>query len=235
MTARTTKHVKPTDGFPRTRIIKSKDGAPDEHLIQAMYLTPIGARVADKLSLLLGGASIIGTAKAAAFFEPSGWVTGAAMATAPFVTAMASRNGLYHLFRKPKSVMFTPDGFEVRGLFGAKAYKRDISHNFSIRQHHKTEREDAICNFFEYRLPWWLILKPFKRYLGEAYYVTFEYMGQRNNLMLVYKHKTAEKILNRLNACDKIMDGAAGNGRGEVLRPEDEWPTQTGSLASANV
>jgi len=229
------KHVTPTDGFPRTHVIKSSDDSPDKHLIEALYLTPMGARVADKLSLLLGIASIVAVIKASAYFEPTGWITCAALIAVPIATAFGARKALYTLLRRPKSVMFTPDGFEVHGFFRTKVYKRDISHSFSIRQHHKAEREDAICNFFEYRLPWFLILKPFKRYLGDAYYVSFEYMGQRNNLMLVYKHKTAEKILNRLNACDRIMDGSVGNGRGEVLRPEDEWPTQTGSLANASV
>jgi hypothetical protein len=58
-------------------------------------------------------------------------------------------------------------------------------------------------------------------------------MGQRHDLMTVYRHETASKILARLKASDEAMESKVGGGRGQALKPEDEWADQSGTLVTS--
>lgn len=229
------KQIEPTHGFPITHTIKDDEGVITGYGIHARHLTPMRARISDKLSLLAGIAALYGLFKLTDSIQLEWYIILFAYVIIPIAVPWVTRYAFYELFKKNTVVKFETERFHRCGFVQRRTYDRNISHSFAIYRHHRAEGEDRICAALERLLPRVLTLKPFKRYIGASRYIAFEYMDQRQDLMLVYKERTARKILARLNACDKLMDGVAGNGRGEVLKPEAEWSNHGGSIETANI
>lgn len=228
-------HIAPTDGFPKTSIIKDDGGAITGYSILVRHLTPMRARISDKLSLLTAIAAMYGLFKHTGISEIEWYFIVITCLIVPITVPWTTRYFFYALFKKNTLIKFEAERINKFGIIHNKSFDRNISHSFAIYEHHRAESENRIFNAFEQLLPRILTIKPFKRYIGASRFIALEYMDQRQDLMLVYKERTARKILARLSACDKLMDGAAGNGRGEVLKPEAEWPDQGGSIATADI
>ncbi|WP_339635769.1 hypothetical protein [uncultured Sneathiella sp.] len=65
---------------------------------------------------------------------------------------------------------------------------------------------------------------------GESFHLSFEYMGQRNDVMTIYGQKVALAVLARLRACDQVLNNQASVGDGFATRPEDQWADQPGDI-----
>lgn len=219
----------PFDDGPTTTESSGEGG---EHQITVLpkAITPLRARLADMISLSVAvataGAGIYSILQAP---EPTS-VQLTALLIAPVAAYFAAIYGTYKLFQKSARVVFTPELFTTHRMLGSKSFDRSMPHSFTLYYHEKKDREEELLSYKERhrRARWWS--RPAKRYFGNSYYLSFEYMGQRNDLMLIYKHKKAQEILARLNACDDIMDGYSGKDRGQAMQPENEWASQAGDL-----
>lgn len=229
----TGKTQSPFAGGPTTVESTDQDGA-KRITVTPKAITPLRARLADWASNLMGTLLFCGAVYGATLMgDASAWQF-AALLLAPFAALPAIRAGLYYFFRKSARVVFTPEIFTFYNLIGSKSFDRNMPHSFALYYHDKREREsEIIADKVRSRSGRWWALRPPKKYFGKSYYISFEYMGQRNDLMLVYKHKTAQEIIARLKAVDEVMDGLAGNGRGQALSPEQEWTPQAGALEAS--
>ena len=207
----------PFAGGPRTIERTAVDGTKEITVI-ASAITPLRATLADWVSLGV-------LAYAAGFSAYVGFqiedltnseLTG--LVGIPAAVFALSRWGLYRLFEKSSRVVFTPERFIRCHVFFPKRFDRAMPHSFALHAHEKKEREEELLTLREKNGKSWPFSRAAKRYYGKSYYISFEYMGQRNDLTLVYKRKKAQSIIARLKACDEIMDGYRGNGRGQTLK-----------------
>jgi len=225
--------ISPFAGGPETIESTLPDGT-KRITVLPKAITPLRARAADLLSILVTVSAICGAVYFATLIGDAPAWQFAGVLLASFAVLPIIRIGLYRLFEKQARVVFTPELFTAYKLFGPKTFDRNMPHSFSIYYHDKRDREaDIIADKVKARSGKWWAFRPPKKYLGASYHLSFEYMGQRNDLMLIYKYKKAQEILSRLNACDEIMDGYSCKGRGQALKPQDEWTPQAGDLEAS--
>jgi len=226
----------PFEGFPRTIVLEDcDDGAPIKHIVTPRFQGPWLARVSDLIKWTLSIATAGGALYAGLHYDAPAWATMTGLVAAPSATFAASHFGLPKIITRSGRVIFTPEHFVHFGLIKVHKFDRSLPHSFALFNHHKAEREEERLSFKESKRAgkWWA-WSP-KRYYGNSYYVAFQYMGQRHDLMVVHKHKIAAQILARLKACDDAMEAKVGGGRGQALKPEDEWSDQPGNLDSPDL
>jgi hypothetical protein len=219
----------PFAGKPVTRQIADRNGAPAFD-VQPCVLTPVRAIAASWLSglgVVAGfGFGLVGLATAP---NPDGGMLTAAIAV-PVVGGFALYGALRVLLRKRSRLMLTLDQFSVETMFGWKHYDRLLPHRFALLQHDwaQAEQENAEFQAAQAQMRGKLIRKP--RWYANSFHVSFDYIGQRNDILTVYGQKKAMAILTRLNACDNVLDALARRGQGTPLTPEDEWGDQPGAI-----
>lgn len=216
-------------GKPRTRRTTDLRGNP-VILVTPDELTPLRAKVAD----FLAGVSAMGllahlvsglSAVPALSATELGLAIGAPLALYPVI------RGVYRwFFTKQTRVMFTPTLFRVkRGLFWVN-FDRQLEHKFEMIPHDKTEveREQHEYAARKAQLQGRAIKK--RRYYGQSYHISFEYMGQRNDVLSVYGVQAARRIKERFELCDKVINLELSTAQGAPLKPEDQWDTTTGDI-----
>ncbi|MEM7666337.1 MAG: hypothetical protein AAF250_10825 [Pseudomonadota bacterium] len=221
----------PFEGFPRTIVDEDpKDGSALKHTTDAAYQGPWLARISDFTKNLLAVTSAGGALYAGVHFDAPTWATISAAIALPIATFTACHFGLPKIIRRSRRVVFTPEHVVVFGLVKVTKFDRSLPHSFSLHDHMKKDREEQQLSVWEtkHARKWWGWAR--KRYLGNCYHIAFQYMGQRHDLMTVYSYEIANKILTRLKANDEAMEAKTGNGRGQALKPEDEWVDQSGEL-----
>jgi len=67
-------------------------------------------------------------------------------------------------------------------------------------------------------------------YYGKSSHISYEYLGQRNDIGTVFGEKEAIALITRLKACDKVMDAQGKMGDGTALSPNDQWDDQPGDI-----
>lgn len=94
-------------------------------------------------------------------------------------------------------------------------------------------REEQILSYRESKRKrhWWPW--PAKRYLGQSYHLSFDYLNQHNEIMTVFRRAHAHRMLARLNAVKHVMENEAGHGAGQALSPERDWSAQPGDLTAS--
>lgn len=219
----------PFEGKPTTREFTNSKGQTCRRVtIEAM--TPWRARVADWLAWTAAiGAGAGGITLAFTLPDPNGWVIGGLLAS-PLPAYFIIKLALYQEMKKSVRVEFTPDEFLVYGLWGIKRFDRHLPHKFTLYEHDKAEREEAKLSWRERKLAhhWWSW--NLKRYCGQSYHLSFEYLDQRNVIMTIFKDRAAYKILSRLNAVKHVMDNEANRGAGQALTPAQDWSPQAGAI-----
>ncbi len=198
--------------------------------VTARALTPLRARIADAVAgLIVGYAVLVGIAVAVHANDPWAFLFfgGSAIACRKIIHRWVAAE-----FEKQTVMIFTGDGFAVkRGLFGTwESFDRRHNHRFALvhhdqahaeqREHEHEHREDQMKRRVVFRKP----------YYQDSYIVSFEYLGQRNDLMAVYGRPDALAILARLKACDEVMEAQSRNGRGVPMTPAEEWGDQPGTI-----
>ncbi len=226
-------------GFPRT--LETGKNAEKTITVYAKAVSPLMVKIADFLAkyttipatfgcVSLGVYNIYETGLV--FSNKEYWQL-AALAALPVLTYICVRFGLYHLFRNHVIIEFTDNVISIKTLFKTHLFDRKQRHKFTAREHQKATREKRSLKLKETKrkVRWWSL--PFKPYYSDAYELAFEHMGQRTVIMSIFKHKKMELILNRLIACDEVIEGYNQNGSGQSLTPEGDWSEHSGELQDA--
>ena len=215
----------------RTAPLVRDRGASDErYIVHARALTPFRAKLADRGTPLTTIAVFAGTLYGiivATTQVLEVWAAGAALVAGSYP---AARYLYRRALARSATFEFTPDTFAVRRLIGWKRFDRRHPHAFSLLPHDKARDEHDAHDLAtrKAQLKGSAIQK--KRYYGESYHLSFDYLGQRFDLMTIYGHKEALAIQAELAAADQIMDGIARKGLGITLRPDDDWSEQPGDI-----
>jgi hypothetical protein len=221
--------ISPFAGKPRTWQTTDANGLPVFH-VEPRILTPLRASTRNFLSgvgsLGLIGYSLLSVA-GADNADGGMLLTGLAFAAGGCVLL---HKALDTLLRKKVRIMMTLDRFSVRKLFGWKHYDRLLPHRFAVLPHDwlQAERDQE-----EYRMQQAQLkrqaMKKSKLY-AESFHISFDYLGQRNDLMTVYGQKETLAVAMRLKACDDVLDAMARKGHGTPLSPQEEWHDQPGEI-----
>jgi hypothetical protein len=219
----------PFAGRPATRQVFDRNGAPAFD-VQPRVLTPVRAMAASWLTGL-GVIAALGNNLSDVANTPnpdSGMLTAAIVV--PVVGGFVLYGALRSLLRKRVRLMLTLEQFSVKSLFGWKHYDRLLPHRFALLQHDWTQAEQEQQEFRAAvaQKQGKLIRK--RRWFGKSFHVSFDYVGQRNDVLTVFGQKEAMAIVTRLNACDSVLDALAHRGQGTPLTPADEWGDQPGAI-----
>jgi hypothetical protein len=219
----------PFAGKPATWQVAERDGSPAFH-VRPRVLTPVRAYTASVLTQLgvVAGLGYGLFALASAPNPDEGMLT-AALAV-PVVGGLVLHRALLSLFRKPVWMKLTAEHFSVKTLFGWKNYDRQLPHRFALVAHDWTqaERDQAEYQAAQAQLQKRVIRK--QRWFANSFHLSFDYLGQRNDIVTIYGQKEAAAIATRLKACDDVLDAFARRGHGTPLAPEDEWGDQPGEI-----
>ena len=219
----------PFAGKPATRQVADHNGAPAFY-VQPRVLTPMRAMAASWLTglgVVAGvGFGVVGVANVP---NPDGGMLTAAL-TVPVVGGFVLYGALRSLLRKRVRLMLTLEQFSVKSLFGWKHYDRLLPHRFALLQHDwaQAEQEHAELMAAQAQMRRKVVRK--QRWYAKSFHVSFDYVGQRNDVLTVYGPKEAMAIVTRLNACDNVLDALARHGHGTPLAPADEWGDQPGAI-----
>ncbi|MEY9328328.1 hypothetical protein [Sinorhizobium fredii] len=223
------RYTSPFDGAPWTRQYEDADGNL-AFTIEARALTPLRARIADGCAgLCIAYHVVMGVVFG--IREANPWwtivMTGGALAGQGII-----RSWIGEMCERRALMTITTDSFAVqRRRFGRwERFDRRHAHRFALVPHDKARREQAEHDY-EQRVDQARGRPQFRTpYYQESYIVTFEYLGQRHDLMAVYGRKTALAILARLKACDEVVEAQARKGKGVALTPAQEWGEQPGDI-----
>lgn len=223
------KILSPFDGYPTTRRKTDRQGQP-YFTITPAYLTPFGAKCADFLT----GASTIGLLAGSIWllqgmghFET--WHLIAALG-GPFLASPLLKTGWRSFLKTSDKITMTQDQLKTGGPLGGRCFDRKLPHKFALVLHDKTRREQEQYELQQRRDQLSGRVTRKTRYYAEAFHVSYEYLGQRNDLLTVFGHKDALAILARLKACDEVLDGMTNKTDGISLDPRDEWGLQPGDI-----
>ena len=127
-------------------------------------------------------------------------------------------------------MVMTPEQFMVLTWRGWRVYDRQLAHKFSLLIHDKAQLEKERIE---------QQLRKGKtngrtyselNYYGDAFHISYEYLGQRNDIATVFIAKRATALVARLKACDDVMDAQGKMGDGTALRPDDQWGDEPGDV-----
>lgn len=218
----------PFDGFPETR--QSVINGKLTFTVRPRVLTPVAAKASDFLAKASIGYWVFGlfiSAEDHPISSQWGWLLywGSALALYPaFLWFWKS------IMKTGKTIVLNEDEFRITGVFFNERYNRKLPHSFALIRHDKTTSEQ-MQHEFEVRKASAhgnVIMK--KPYYAESFHLTFEYMGQRNDVLEIYGHKDALAVVTRLKAIDDVLDGITQGGQGAPLEPEDQWSTGPGEI-----
>ena len=223
------KIVSPFDGEPLTEQFTDKSGNTGFR-VTPKVLTPLRVKLAE----FLGSISALGLMGGGLYalvnaHHPADWLWGAAF-FGPLL-AYPLLNWFWRLLLyKETRLVLTIDQFKFRSWIGWKIYDRKRAHKFTMLLHDKTQAEkDAHeLRIRQGQARGQVIAN--KRYYTDSYHLSFEYLGQRNDVLTVYGRKEALAILARLKACDERLNNLARMGDGVPLAPEDQWNEQPGDI-----
>ena len=219
----------PFAGFPAASLSYDRSGAPEFH-IEPRILTPIRAVVLRTVSDLAIFAGIGGGLWAAFSAEnPNVWMFAAAVII-PIALERAIYRTLESFIRKRVRMCLTLDRFGIRKWYGWRHFDRQLPHRFAVLPHDWTQAEQDVEELRQQEMQ--LKRQPTLRYrlYGESFHLSFDYLGQRNDLMTVYGQKDAVAVATRLKACDDVLDAFMQRGHGTPLDPGKEWSQQPGAI-----
>ena len=214
---------------PHTRQQVRADGA-TVLTVTVRELTPFRAKLVDRIAfwsaLTLFGCLVY----IALIATTQTWQAWLAAVGLPLLAYPFMLLAYRYFLAKPALFEFTPETFRVKTLFGWKRFDRQHAHAFALLPHDKAldERDAHDLATRKAQLKGKAIAR--KRYYGDSFHLSYDYLGQRNDLMTIYGRKEALAIQTRLTACDDVMDGIARKGNGVSLRPTDDWSEQPGDI-----
>jgi hypothetical protein len=226
----TKKIVSPFEGDPPTEQFNDKSGN-TAFRVTPKVLTPLRVKFAEALA----GLSMLGLMGGGLYAlterpDASAWLWGAVLLGPPLAFPLLNRFWQLFFYTETKMVL-TIDEFRVRRWYGWHKYDRTLKHEFALVLHDKTQAEkDANELAVRQGQARGQVIAP-KRYYSDSFHLSFEYLGQRNDVLTVYGHKEAWAIMKRLTACDERLNKLSGMGDGIDLAPEDQWTDQPGGIS----
>lgn len=220
----------PFAGKPRTRALRRGKGRAGGYRIEAEFLTPLRARIADNAAILAAvSVGLYGGARALSLpydqLEHLGIALVLAVVSYPAGLWLCRR-----ALRKSRQIEITPDTVRIGAAFGWKEFDRRLKHRFHLLPHDNARAERDRHDYLARKGQTKRSVRRLRKYYQESWHVVFEYLGQRVDIADVYGLPPARAILARLKACDEIMDGKPGTGLGRVLTPGDEWASSPGEI-----
>lgn len=219
----------PFAGFPAAWQSSDRKGNPVFH-IEPRILTPfrVGVlRFTSDLTIFAG----IGYGLSAAFTAEDSniWMYAAAVII-PMALERVIYKTLEWFIRKRVSIRMTLDRFSVKRWYGWRHFDRQLPHRFAVLPHDWTQAEQDLEELHQQEMQ--LKKQPTLRYrlYGESFHLSFDYLGQRNDLMTVYGQKDVVAVAMRLKACDDVLDALMQRGHGTPLDPGKEWSQQPGAI-----
>lgn len=199
----------PLDGRPPTLELIDKDGRLSAFRVRPRELTPLGAKLADAVSSILGlGLLVASVATLPDWRHPA--LPELAVAIGGAVAGIwCLRLIAREAFRVNTRIDLDLESIRVHRLRGWERYDRRIGHQFSLLPHDSAERErrrndlatrEAAANGH-------VVQKPV--YYGDSFHVVLVYAGHRINLLTVYGRQQTEAIVARLQYCDQLLEQEA--------------------------
>lgn len=202
-----TRFRSPFAGFPATRQHTDRGGN-QTFTVTPIVLTPLRAKAADFLSgvivasLLIGGVIVVSALPDAMEWH---WV---AALVAPWPGYHLFKAILRHLFRKKTWIVLTVEEFKFQSWTGWEIFDRQLPHTFSAIRHDETiaERERHDLEIRKAQVAGKIIVKT--RYYGDSFHLSYDYLGQRNDVMEIFGEKEARAVRARLTAIDEVLNAA---------------------------
>jgi hypothetical protein len=215
----------PFDGKPRTREETDENGNP-AFRVEAPVLTPLGARLADRLGETTTAAIMLLTGL---YILEHDWPPTALLFAAAlwFLHPLFERMWREALKRTVEMVL-TADQFRFRRGMRWITINRVLRDRFALvyhdlaRQEHDQHQLEVLKAQQRKK-----IVQP-KRYYQESYHLCYELIGQRNDIIEICGRPDAQAVLARLKAVDDVINGRARRGNGTAVRPGDQWAEQPG-------
>lgn len=222
-------HEAPFEGFPPTRQITDQNGDP-VFIITPRTLSPFRAKLAD----LAAGAAVLAIAGGSLFYLDSQSITNettiAALLAAPLLAYPLLKFTFAALFKARTKIILTPGTFRFKRWRWSKPYDRSLPHKFSLLEHDWAHREKERHDLAIRRAQADGEIISKKKFFSESFYLCFDLVGQRIDILCVYGRKPSLAILARIKAADEIMDAYARMGDGLALSPDQQWRSQPGDL-----
>lgn len=224
----------PFEGLPLTEEFTTANGG-QAYKITIKALTPRRARIAD---ILAKGLSVYLVIVGLGLLAHDGEISGLLLYGGIGVLMHGTfRKWFKEWLEKTTIFEIAPESLMVQdGPRGdVRIFDRMHTHRFALvqhdravdeqREHEYAQRQDQLGRRAVWRKP----------YYQDSCFVSFEYLGQRNDLLEVYGRKEALAILARLKACDEIVEAQARKGKGIALTPEQEWGDQPGDIPASPI
>jgi hypothetical protein len=217
----------PLDGKPDTRELTDANGN-SEFFVSLRVLTPLRAKLADKLGETTACA---GTAlfilNALNHDAPAMSLAGAA---ACWFLCPVFEKAWGETLKRNVRVAVTREQFRFRPFLRWVGFDRALQHRISLVLHDlaKQERDQHERKIEEARQRR-KIVQP-KRYYQDSYHLTYELLGQRNDIIEIYGRPDAQAAVARLRAIDDVLNARARRADGTPLNPGDQWVEQPGAI-----
>lgn len=220
----------PFEGGPATHAYMDASGLPVIE-VTMRGLEPFGMKVGQVTGGLTFVASI--AAAIAAGSQP-GVDDPGVLGSAIFGGGAFMGGTIYALCAATKAeVRFTPTAFMLRrdGLLRGhwQTFNLAHPHHFTMLPHDKATQEQRALQSKKDAAARHGATANLEVIYGDSYHISFNYFGQRNDVITIYGRKEATAIHQRLNACLQIMKARAGNGQ-TATRPQDHWAPTPGDI-----
>jgi hypothetical protein len=217
----------PFDGKPATREETDENGNP-EFRVSLRVLTPLRAKLADKLGEATAYAGTIGFILNAVNDDPSGMsLIGAGVA---WVLRPVFETAWREALKRHKQVAVTREQFRFRGWLGWVSFDRALQHRHAVIPHDlaRWERDQHELEIEQARQRH-KVVQP-RRYYQDSYHLIYELLGHRNDITEIYGRPDAQAAVARLRAIDDVLNARARRADGTPLKPGEQWVEQPGSI-----
>lgn len=222
--------ISPWDGFPKTRLETDENGKRC-FIVTPRVLTPMRAKAAEGMTM------VIAVALTAIGFiylsgrptEPAAW-TWFVVPFLPWLFIWLIYGFAAYIFGKETKIVLTEKRFEVHGFITKRVFDRTLPHSLSLFQHDWAEAEMRENDFAIRKAAREGRVIQKTPYYADSAVVSFDYLGQRNDVLVAYPKTTAHNVLTRLQACDAVLNRQIGSGDGVTTDPSDQWRDQPGDI-----
>ncbi len=217
----------PFDGKPETHEVADENGNP-EFQVSARVLTPLRAKIADELALWTTVAVPALLVLYVMNHDPSlpKLVFAAATLFLRPVFELAWRKSL----KRTLKMVITAEQFRFRTWRGWRTFDRHLQHRFALILHDKARQERDKHELEERTAQQRKRVIKKRRYYQDSYHLSFDYVGQRNDVVTIYGRPEAQAVLARMRGVDEVINARAKRGDGTAMRPEDQWVEQPGAI-----
>lgn len=220
----------PFEGEPRTTEGRDAQGR-RAFAITARVLSPENAQIADLMAILcvpfcwfLAYQAILDRSEASHYWGYAVW------AVLPVLSVPLVRVMNRYLMRHEVSIEITDSTFAVSHGGDYAVYDRNLPHSFSVLPHDKAPDEqdeiDASRSSGAGGAP--------RRYYTRAYVVTYDYVGQRNDVVALMGQKEANALHARLVLCDRLLEAQRQRNVPAAFDSEVSWAAGTGDIAEVH-